>query len=80
MSKFRRIRLDVYGRFQADVIREGDGWVAYRRGVDGKRSKLGDLVLDGSADPEQVIEAFEAAFHELGGPDREIDVVDVLMA
>ena len=80
MSKVKRIRIDVYGRFEADVIRQKGTWVAYRRGTDGKRSLLRDLVLDDSATPEEVVFAFDAAFHELAQPDTELRVVDILMA
>lgn len=80
MSKVKRLRIDVYGRFQADVIRERGGWVAYRRGTDGKRSLLGDLALPDDASPEDVLLAFDAAYHELGTDERELTVVDILMA
>lgn len=80
MSKIRRIRIDVYGRFRADVIRKGGTWVAYRRGADGKRSKLGDLALLDDATPEEVVHAIEAAYHELARPGDELVVIDLLMA
>ena len=80
MSKLRRIRIDVYGRFRADVIRRRGHWVAYRLGADGKRSMLGELSLPDDATAEDVMAAFDAAYHELGGDDRELTVIDVLMA
>ena len=80
MSKLRRIRIDVYGQFEADVVREYGSWVAYRRGADGKRRRLHDLLLDDDAEAEDVLFALEVVFHELGGPGAELRVVDVLMA
>ncbi|MCA9623876.1 MAG: hypothetical protein KC731_32865 [Myxococcales bacterium] len=79
MSKVRKLRLDVYGRFRADVIRHNGTWTAYRLGDDGKRSLLRDLVIDADADPEAVVAAFEAVYHELGGPERELEVLSVVM-
>ena len=80
MSKVKRVRLDVYGRFQADVIRQRGTWVAYRRGVAGKRSLLRDPALMDDATTEDVMAAFDAAVHELATPDGELRVLDILMA
>lgn len=80
MSKLKRIRLDVYGRFEADIIRHKGSWVAYQRGADGKRRLLGDLALDDDATVDDVMLAFDAAYHELAKPDAELRVVDLLMA
>ncbi len=80
MSKLKRIRIDVYGRFEADVIRQKGTWVAYRRGQDGKRSLLRDLMLPPDASVDDVLLAFDAAFHELATDSRELGVVDLLMA
>lgn len=80
MSKLRRIRIDVYGRFRIDVIRRHGTWTAYRLGADGKRRKLSDLVIVEDAGAEQVLGAVEALYHELATPDAELVVIDVLMA
>ena len=80
MSKVRRLRVDVYGRFRIDVIRRHGRWTAYRLGDEGKRSLLHDLVVDEKASPEEVLEAIEAAFHEWASPDRELAVIDIHMA
>lgn len=80
MSKIRRLRIDVYGRFRADVIRKNGAWIAYRLGPEGKRIILGDLPLHPDASPEEVVHAFEAAYHELARPGDELVVIDILMA
>jgi hypothetical protein len=80
VSKVKRIRLDVYGRFEADVIRQKGSWVAYRRGADGKRSLLRDLALRDDATTDDVLLAFDAAFDELASADDTLRVIDILMA
>lgn len=80
MSKLRRLRIDVYGRFRIDVIRRHGTWTAYRLGADGKRGKLNDLVLPDEAEAEAILEAVEALYHEHASPDAELEVLDVLMA
>jgi hypothetical protein len=80
MSKVKRVRIDVYGRFEADVIRQKGSWVAYRRGIDGKRSLLRDLAIADDATTEEVVHVFDAAFHELADADAELRVIDILMA
>jgi len=38
------MKFDVYGRFQVEVAREGERWVAYRL-EPGKRTKLNELAI-----------------------------------
>ncbi len=81
VSKLRRIRIDVYGRFRIDVIRRHGTWTAFRLGDDGKRSRLTDVVLLGEdMTAEEILEAVEALYHEQAAPDAELSVIDLLMA
>ena len=80
MSKVRRIRIDVYGQFRADVIRRRGRWTAYRLGDDGKRSLLKELAVAADASPDEVVDAFEMCFRQLAGADAELRVLDILMA
>jgi hypothetical protein len=77
VSQFRRLRIDVYGRFSVDVIRRQGRWEVFRLGDDGKRSRITDLPLTGTAAPEDVVLAVDAVFHELAGPGDELRVVDI---
>jgi len=80
VSKLRRIRIDVYGRFRIDVIRRHGRWTAYRLGAEGKRARLEDLVIAESASAEEILETVEALYHEWARPDAELEVIEVLMA
>jgi hypothetical protein len=40
------MRVDVYGRFQLEIVREADRWTAYLL-EPGKRIKLADLAIPG---------------------------------
>jgi hypothetical protein len=80
VSLVRRLRVDVYGRFVADVIRRHGVWTVYRLGNEGKRSKLVDVVVADDASSEEILEALETVYHEWAGPDRELRVIDILMA
>ncbi len=42
------IKFDVYGRFQIEVHREADVWVAYRIAL-GKRMRIDDLAIPGKS-------------------------------
>jgi len=78
MAQYRRIRVDVYGRFEVEVIRRRGSWVAYRRGLDGKRSGLTEVApWPEATDLETIVDDLEAALHEWGGPDSEVRVIDL---
>lgn len=59
------IRFDVYGRFRIAVERTDLGWRVTRLGLDGKRS-YEDLLI-GVAE-EELADALEVLYHELGRP------------
>lgn len=70
-----QMRLDVYGRFVLDVVREGNGWVAFYVG-EGKRRRASDVVLPDDATEGQIVDCLEVLFHEAARPGRLIRRLD----
>ena len=68
------MKLDVYGRFQLEVVRESDSWVAYRIGP-GTRTRDANLVIPSSLSPAEVASYIDDLFHELAGPGQAVRVV-----
>ena len=66
--------LDVYGRFQLEVLRENDSWIAYRIGL-GTRTRDTNLVIPSSLSPAEIASYVDDLFHELGGPGQAVRVV-----
>jgi len=78
MAQYRRIRVDVYGRFEVDVIRRRGTWTAYRRGDDGKRLLMPELSpWSEGASLQSILDDLETTFHAWAGPDRELKVIDL---
>jgi hypothetical protein len=69
------MKLDVYGRFFAEVVRDADRWSVYR--IDqGRRMKMGDLSIPDSLPPEEVARFLEDLWHEYALPGRRIRLLD----
>ena len=60
------MRFDVYGRFQLEVIREGERWVVYRPGL-GTREKV-SIVVPPTFEAEEIATYLDDLFHEAGKP------------
>jgi len=58
------MRFDVYGRFQVEVERVNDQWIAYRVGL-GTRSKVEDLVIPDDLSRQEIPNYLDAFYHEL---------------
>jgi hypothetical protein len=69
------MRLDVYGRFVLDVVRDGDRWVAFYVG-EGKRRRAPDVVLPPDATEGEVLDYLEVLFHEAARPGHLIRRLD----
>jgi hypothetical protein len=69
-----QMKLDVYGRFQLEVLRENNSWVAYRVGP-GTRSRDTDVVIPNSLAPEEIAGYLDDLFHELSGFGQTIRVL-----
>lgn len=66
------MRFDVYGRFQVEVRRENDAWVAYRLGL-GNRARMNDAVIPTTLRAEEIATYMDDVFHELSGPGQRIE-------
>lgn len=69
-----QMKLDVYGRFQLEVLRESDSWVAYRVGL-GTRIRDVNVVIPSSLAPDEIAGYVDDLFHELCGPGQAVRVV-----
>jgi hypothetical protein len=65
------MKFDIYGRFQLEVLREGDAWIAYRTGV-GTRLRDATLVIPEALSSEEIARYLDDLFHELCGPGQSI--------
>jgi hypothetical protein len=65
------MRFDVYGRFQLEVLRENNSWIAYRPGL-GTRSRDTSIIIPDTLAPEEIVGYLDDLFHELCGPGQTI--------
>jgi hypothetical protein len=68
------MKLDIYGRFQLEIRREGNSWVAYRLEL-GKRMREKNLILPPTLAPEEIPRYVDDLFHELAGPGQVVRVI-----
>jgi hypothetical protein len=68
------MKFDVYGRFQLEVLRENNAWVAYRPGL-GTRSLDSSIIIPESLSPDEIAGYLDDLFHELCGLGEIIRVV-----
>ena len=61
------MKFDVFGRFKLEVVRERDGWVAYRLEL-GKRIKLPELAIPATLEASEIATYLDDLYHEMGGP------------
>jgi hypothetical protein len=65
------MKFDVYGRFQFEVLRENEAWVAYRLGF-GMRERDNDVVFPPSLEASELAEYIDDLFHELARPGEKV--------
>jgi hypothetical protein len=65
------MKFDVYGRFQLEVAREGNRWIAYRL-VPGKRIRADDLIIPGEVQPNEIATYLDDLFHEGAAPGESV--------
>ena len=65
------MRFDIYGRFQLEVLRENEEWVAYELGI-GVRTRDNDIVIPSSLEANELAAYLDDLFHELGGPGQKV--------
>ena len=68
------MKVDVYGRFQLDLVREGERWVAYRL-EPGKRIRISDLAIPEGLGADEVPQFLDDLYHEMAGPGQCVRVL-----
>ena len=68
------MRIEVYGQFLLEVVRENDRWVAYRIGV-GLRSPDASLVIPSALESHEIAGYLDDLFHESCRPGQSIRVI-----
>lgn len=69
------MRFDVYGRFQVEVRREADRWIAYSI-APGKRSRLDNLAIPGEIQtPQEIARYLDDLYHEVARPGDSVSVI-----
>ncbi len=68
------MKIDVYGRFQLEVLHENGRWVAYQL-EPGKKIKLRELIFPEDLRPEEVPTYLDDFYHEMARPGQNIRIV-----
>jgi hypothetical protein len=69
------VKLDVYGRFKLEVVREQSQWVAYKLEV-GRRIRWSELVIPSTLDASEIATYLDDLFHEMAGPGQYVRVLN----
>jgi hypothetical protein len=69
------MKIDVYGKFQIEVVREGEMWVAYKSDA-GKRVRLNDLMIPSWLDEAEIVQYLDDHFHEAARPGQTVKVIE----
>lgn len=69
------MKFAVYGRFQIEVHREGDHWVAYQIAL-GKRAKVQNLVIPREIQtPVEIARYLDDMYHEAAQPGQSVSII-----
>lgn len=69
------MKFDVYGRFQIEVRREADQWIAYQV-VMGKTSLLRSIAIPAEIQSaEEMAQYLDDIFHEAAGPGQTVRIL-----
>jgi len=69
------MKFDVYGRFQLEVRRDAEQWIAYRI-APGKRRRVHDLAIPGEIQTAQEIARYlDDLYHEAALPGQSVSVI-----
>jgi hypothetical protein len=63
----QKMRFDIYGRYQLEVVREADRWVMYKLDY-GKRLVNSDFVIPASLHPDEIATYINDILHEWARP------------
>ena len=69
------MRFDIYGRYQLEILREGERWVVYRLDA-GRRRPEPDFAIPPSMPADEVIIYLDDMLHELARPDSCVRRID----
>ena len=67
------MRVNVYGRFRLEVVREGTRWTVYRLET-GKRIKVRDFAIPSSLHEAEIGTFLDDIYHELAGPGETVQL------
>ena len=67
------MKVNVYGRFTLDVVREGKQWAVYRL-EPGKRIKVRDFVVPSSLREAEIGTFLDDIYHELAKPGQTVQL------
>ena len=68
------MRVDVYGRFQLEIVREGDRWAAFRLDP-GKRTRLRELAIPAHLKAGEIAEFLDDLYHEASKPGQSVRIL-----
>jgi hypothetical protein len=68
------MRFNIYGRFQVEVRRESDAWIAYRA-ENGKRARLNDVVIPSDLNANDIAIYLDDIFHEYAGIGQTVELI-----
>jgi hypothetical protein len=66
---------DIYGRFEVEVLKISDGWMAYRYS-NGLRAPLRDLVLPDNLKESDLEQFLDDHYHEYALPGQAVRRID----
>jgi len=69
--KHSRMKFNIYGRFDLDIVREGNAWIAYRL-EPGKRLRLRELSIPAVLGEDELALFLDDLYHELSRPGQSI--------
>ena len=68
------MKVDVYGRFQLDLLRENEQWIAYRL-EPGKRIRITDFAIPADLSAEEAAVFVDDLYHELALPGQTVRIL-----
>ena len=68
------MKVDVYGRFRLDVVRENGQWTAYRLEL-GKRIKLSELAIPSDLEAAEIPVFLDDLYHESALPGQRVQIL-----
>jgi hypothetical protein len=70
----KKMKFNIYGRFQVEVRRENASWNVYRSEL-GKRAKLNDVVVPSYLEAHDIATYLDDIFHEFAGTGQCVELL-----